>query len=85
MRKLQKVAVVAAMLGGIGLLGAGTAQATNGDDSPVTVEVTQDCSATGGAGGGGGAGGDGTIGEGGDGGAGGAGGAATTVCSITIS
>ncbi|MCM2576118.1 hypothetical protein [Streptomyces meridianus] len=84
MRKLQKAAVVVAMLGGMGALGVGTAQAAPTQD-PVTVVVTQECSATGGEGGASGdaAVGDYTIGEASS--TGGEGGAATTVCTVTIS
>ncbi|MFF4484964.1 hypothetical protein ACFY0F_00470 [Streptomyces sp. NPDC001544] len=47
MRKFQKVAVVAAMLGSVGFLGAGVSQAHGDDDASVklTNKQNQDCSA----------------------------------------
>lgn len=45
MRKLQKVAVVAAMLGGVSFIGAGTASAAGGSDgSDIDIRQTSSCS-----------------------------------------
>ncbi|MFF4014425.1 hypothetical protein [Streptomyces sp. NPDC001843] len=49
MRKFHKVAVVAAMLGSVGFLGAGVSQAHGDDDATVKLENKQNqhCSADG--------------------------------------
>jgi hypothetical protein len=49
MRKFQKVAVVAAVLGSVGFLGAGVSQAYSDDDATVKLDnkQSQKCSADG--------------------------------------
>ena len=43
MRKLKKVAAVAAMVGGLGLIGTGMASASDGDDAPPPPRQAVDC------------------------------------------
>ena len=43
MRKIQKVALVAAMLGGLGFVGAGTAAAGGHDDKDIKISQASQC------------------------------------------